>query len=260
MRNETLTESRSTLLSLSASEAGALRALGQQLASKATWWGAERRAPADDTSERSVISCVETAVGAYTVTVANAVGLIAVGNRLQILVGRRSLRRTSCTSLRRPVLPAPRRRTCTRRGRGALLAPPRSVVRRRGRAAPATGHRPRLRRSRRPVASSYVDGSTPRDRAELLPRSTRCRVRVRGLRTGHAAQSNPASAGEQVVRSALAHELRRRMRAILTRFDDVGPLRHGDRRRDRPAYRPLPRRDSAGRPHSGRRPPRARTR
>jgi len=86
MRHETLTESRPTLLSMSASEAESLRALGQQLASKATWWGTDKESvPADDTTERTVIRCAQVS-GGYEVTVANAIGLIAIGSELQIYV------------------------------------------------------------------------------------------------------------------------------------------------------------------------------
>ena len=86
MRNETLTESRARLLSLSDAEAQGLRQLGQQLASKTTWWGADRDgASFTDPNERTVIRCVEATAGTYEVAVANAVGLIAVGE-LQIYV------------------------------------------------------------------------------------------------------------------------------------------------------------------------------
>lgn len=80
MRTVVLTESKSTLVSLDANAATALAKMGARLASDKEWWG-----QGDTVPERSVIECSPAAGGGWWVRVANAVGLIAVGD-LQLLV------------------------------------------------------------------------------------------------------------------------------------------------------------------------------
>lgn len=80
MRVETLTESRPKTLDLSVETAQALVRVGRTLASTKRWWGDD--APPET---RSAVWCVPVASGGWRVTVANAVGLIAVGG-LQLVV------------------------------------------------------------------------------------------------------------------------------------------------------------------------------
>jgi hypothetical protein len=80
-RTESLTESRAQVLRLTSSEAEALQLAGRQLASDRLWWGAD--ALVDD---RTVIQCQRMTSHEWQVTVAEAVGVIVVGESLQINV------------------------------------------------------------------------------------------------------------------------------------------------------------------------------
>jgi hypothetical protein len=233
MRNETLTESRPAVLALEAAEADALRALGQQLASKATWWGADEDSiPADDTTERTVVRCVEVSAGMFEVTVANAVGLIAVGSALQIYV-RPKIPETHFLYLLEVSGFFPRRGTDQGFGeRGqhlwSLLA---------AWYVDAVEHV-----MRRGIVFDYVDrideiefvrGRINVQRTALSYYQGRLDLECEYEDFGQDTPLNRTlrAAGERIVSSpSLPTRIRRRMRAILTRFDEVGPLRHGDRR------------------------------
>jgi hypothetical protein len=80
VRTEVLVESQPGLLAMCADEAAALSAAGRRLASDKGWWG-ESDAPED----RSVIRCTPYGSGLWTVRVADAVGLLSIGD-LQIEV------------------------------------------------------------------------------------------------------------------------------------------------------------------------------
>ena len=81
MRTETITESRSKLLDLSAGQAEALRRLGRQLASDKDWWGSSFKSA----QIRTVIRCEFKKTGQYVVTVRDAIGVIGLAD-LQIVV------------------------------------------------------------------------------------------------------------------------------------------------------------------------------
>jgi hypothetical protein len=80
VRTEVLVESQPATLAMSADEAAALSTAGRRLASDKGWWG-ESDAPED----RSVIRCTPHSSGLWTVRVADAVGLLSIGD-LQIEV------------------------------------------------------------------------------------------------------------------------------------------------------------------------------
>ena len=80
MRRIDLQESREQLLDLTDDEAQALRQAGRRLASTKRWWG-----QAETEEQRSAIWCVPAGLGLWRVTVANAVGLISIGE-LQLAV------------------------------------------------------------------------------------------------------------------------------------------------------------------------------
>jgi hypothetical protein len=84
MRVEHLTETAPRVLDLSEEEADALAAAGKRLAGSAEYWG---RAVSDTTDgpERTVIRCNRLANGRYRVTVAEAVGIVALPS-LQLIV------------------------------------------------------------------------------------------------------------------------------------------------------------------------------
>lgn len=83
MRTEQLTESRPAILKLTDAEAAAIRDAGIRLASRATWWGAA----ADlDASTRRVIDCEKVGVHEWRVSVRDAVGAVAVGDSLQLVI------------------------------------------------------------------------------------------------------------------------------------------------------------------------------
>src|SRR5687768_17410635 len=81
MASISIRESQPTSMSLTASQAAALQAAGQRLASNAQWWGGDDVPP-----QRTVIRCEPIYDGRWEVTVVDAVGLIAVGTDLQIRV------------------------------------------------------------------------------------------------------------------------------------------------------------------------------
>ncbi len=80
MRSEPLVESVGHVVTLTESEAAGLRRAGRELASRSGWWG-ER----DEQRERTVIRCEHQAGSKYRVTVADAVGVVAIGD-LQLIV------------------------------------------------------------------------------------------------------------------------------------------------------------------------------
>jgi 5-methylcytosine-specific restriction enzyme subunit McrC len=80
LRTEHLTESRSTELELSQEEASTLAAIGRRLASDRAWFG--DYVP----EERTVIRCTPSSRGKWMVRVQDAVGVVSVGNDLQIVV------------------------------------------------------------------------------------------------------------------------------------------------------------------------------
>lgn len=82
MRVERLVESSPSVLDLSPTEADGLLAAGKRLASPARWWG---QSDSDDDSERSVVACEPFGPGRWKVRVANAVGVVRVGD-LQLVV------------------------------------------------------------------------------------------------------------------------------------------------------------------------------
>ena len=71
MPTETLVESRSKHLKLDQSVAEALRTAGRELASRASWWGADADPADEESPERTVISCAPSGTGQYDVTVKN---------------------------------------------------------------------------------------------------------------------------------------------------------------------------------------------
>lgn len=79
-RNVTLIESQAADLALSEKEATALAVAGKRLASNKQWWGTN-----EANEDRTVIRCTRTAPNLWTVRVADAVGLISIGD-LQIEV------------------------------------------------------------------------------------------------------------------------------------------------------------------------------
>jgi 5-methylcytosine-specific restriction endonuclease McrBC regulatory subunit McrC len=81
VRLETIIESAPTVLQISAAEAEALNRAGQQLASERGWWGEE-----EALSAASVIRCAQTDTGAWKITVSEAIGLVVVGDTLQLQV------------------------------------------------------------------------------------------------------------------------------------------------------------------------------
>jgi hypothetical protein len=74
MRTEILTESTPKLLSLSASQVGALRACGRRLASSQKWW----REAAEEECVGSVIHIAGADAGQWSVRVSDAIGFVAV--------------------------------------------------------------------------------------------------------------------------------------------------------------------------------------
>ena len=89
MRTETVTESKETKLSLTESQAEALRRIGHQLASNNRWWGTpdelDEGSESQSQEARTVIRCKSAAPGEYTLTVDNAIGVIGLGD-LQVTV------------------------------------------------------------------------------------------------------------------------------------------------------------------------------
>lgn len=84
MQTYRLTESKTSVLPITESQAATLASVGTRLASSRTWWGSEDD---DDTAdqERTVIRVRPSANGNWEVRVAEAVGVIALSD-LQILV------------------------------------------------------------------------------------------------------------------------------------------------------------------------------
>jgi hypothetical protein len=81
MPDQVLAESQPKILNLTEAQAAALLAAGKRLASDKAWWGASEPSP-----DRSVIRCARLTGDEWSVTVADAVGLIAVGDlRLEVL-------------------------------------------------------------------------------------------------------------------------------------------------------------------------------
>jgi hypothetical protein len=81
MRIVPLVESRPERLGLTAGEATALRQAGHRLASERDWWGSNGPPP-----ERTVIQCEWLTGDEWRVTITNAVGVIVIGDTLQLTV------------------------------------------------------------------------------------------------------------------------------------------------------------------------------
>ncbi len=82
MRNLTIVESVSTPLDISRVEAAGLRGLGRRLAGSKEFWGTAAQEVSDTAlnleDERSVIKCIPREDGRYTVTVSEAIGIVAM--------------------------------------------------------------------------------------------------------------------------------------------------------------------------------------
>ena len=83
MRTELITETTETPLALSPGQAAALEASGRRLASTKLWWG--ERAGDKEQSEPTVIRCRPLGGGSYAVRVTDAVGIVVAGD-MQIVV------------------------------------------------------------------------------------------------------------------------------------------------------------------------------
>src|SRR5688572_17829781 len=81
VRRETLIESQEQLITLSDDESQALQALGRKLASTKSWWAEEETSD----EERTAIACRPAGGGLWRVRVANAVGLVSIGD-LQLAI------------------------------------------------------------------------------------------------------------------------------------------------------------------------------
>ena len=79
MRVETLLESHSAELLLSAEEAGGLLSLGRKLASDKSWWGTNAT-DEEDSDSAAVIRCDQAGGGRWRITVDNAVGSVTTGD------------------------------------------------------------------------------------------------------------------------------------------------------------------------------------
>ena len=97
MRTVTITESGNARLELTADEALALQEAGRRLASDKQWWGDE-----GIPVERTVIRCQHLPADDWLVTVNNAVGVVVIGDTLQINVLSKIPNRTCCTSSASP--------------------------------------------------------------------------------------------------------------------------------------------------------------
>jgi hypothetical protein len=84
MRTETVTESRDTVLRLTAGEAADLDAIGARLASRKAWWGTPE-SEADEESDRSVVRTRPLGDDRWVVRVHDAVGVVSTGT-LQLIV------------------------------------------------------------------------------------------------------------------------------------------------------------------------------
>lgn len=80
LRVEVLTESAPKSIRLTREQADALTVAGTQLAGDASWWGESEDEPA-----RSVIDCIPSSDGAWVVRVADAIGVVVVGD-VQLVV------------------------------------------------------------------------------------------------------------------------------------------------------------------------------
>ena len=92
MRTETLTESKMVKLSLTESQADALRRIGRELASDNRWWGGSDELDesnggtgAQTQDARTIIRCEPAGPDEYMITVDNAIGVIGLSD-LQITV------------------------------------------------------------------------------------------------------------------------------------------------------------------------------
>jgi 5-methylcytosine-specific restriction endonuclease McrBC regulatory subunit McrC len=82
VKTERLTESKTSTVTLTDSQADELRRIGRALASQKQWWGASDDA---DTPNRSVVRCERLADARYTVRVSDAIGAIGLGD-LQLII------------------------------------------------------------------------------------------------------------------------------------------------------------------------------
>lgn len=82
MKTERLTESKTSTVTLTDSQADELRRIGRALASQKQWWGASDDA---DAANRSVVRCERRNDAQYTVTVSDAIGAIGLGD-LQLII------------------------------------------------------------------------------------------------------------------------------------------------------------------------------
>jgi 5-methylcytosine-specific restriction enzyme subunit McrC len=79
MTSYTVVESTATTLPITDAQATALREIGGRLASKLGWWGEEASDEDESSEPKSVIRCHRVASG-WSVRVADAIGLVAVGD------------------------------------------------------------------------------------------------------------------------------------------------------------------------------------
>jgi len=79
---KSITESKAKSIDLTTADASSLTLLGKKLASKREWWGSTEE---DDDTARSVITCLQDADRTWSLTVHNAIGIIAAGD-LQITI------------------------------------------------------------------------------------------------------------------------------------------------------------------------------
>jgi 5-methylcytosine-specific restriction endonuclease McrBC regulatory subunit McrC len=82
VKTERLTESKTSTVTLTDSQADELRRIGPELASQKQWWGASDDA---DTPDRSIVRCERRADGRYTIRVSEAIGAIGLGD-LQLII------------------------------------------------------------------------------------------------------------------------------------------------------------------------------
>ena len=79
---KSITESKAKSIDLTTADASNLTLLGKKLASKREWWGSTEE---DDDTARSIITCLQDADRTWSLTVHNAIGIIATGD-LQITI------------------------------------------------------------------------------------------------------------------------------------------------------------------------------
>lgn len=84
-----LVETRPTKVSLTEEQARAVTLLGERLASKATWWGSNTEATADEAA--TVISCTPAGATTWNVSVSNAIGAFGIDDVTFVVVPKVSM-------------------------------------------------------------------------------------------------------------------------------------------------------------------------